>query len=313
MPSTIFKAEMVFVKHCGHKRVFAMPVDALQKWFETHAAKRKRDMPSFLRSRFKVKEQLISDYPCTIIEPKAGAKTDAPRVLFLHGGGFIFEAVIPHWLAATKIVAKTGAELWFASYPLLPDATAYQAHQVVMAIWQKFCEQRPPGDISVIGDSAGAALALMLSHRLAAEQSAQPRQLILVSPGQSLVDDTNIVQQMLAIASKDVMLSMSLLDSINQLMPEQEGYARYIMRPLEGDFTNFPPTAVFSATYEILFPQAVKLAEDLLAAGVLREFMIGEEMCHVWPYAPSKEGRAALNKIFELINEQPNSHPDLTD
>jgi acetyl esterase/lipase len=234
------------------------------------------------------------------------APGSAPVVLFLHGGGFIFEAVPPHWMAASHIVAKTGAELWFAEYPLLPEATAYESHDMVMAVWHKMCERHDPASITVIGDSAGAALSLMLAHSQLASGGQMPRQLILVSPGQTLIDDPALLAQMQAIAPLDVMLPLQLLVNINSLMEVRPDRPAYVMRPLEGDFSGFPPTAVFSATREILFPQATQLAEALLDAGSLNDFVIGEGMCHVWPYTPvAPEGVRALRRIVELIAEAP--------
>jgi acetyl esterase/lipase len=221
--------------------------------------------------------------------PAAGSSArpaDAPVVLFLHGGGFLFEALFAHWVAVDRLVRETGAEVWFAAYPLLPQATLYEAHDMVLATWQRMCERHDPARIAVLGDSAGATLALTLTHALRAAGRPLPRQLVLASPAQSLFEP-HIRAQMAAFAPLDVMIPLSLFDVLARLMPERPGTAPWMLRPLEGDFSGFPQTMVLSGTHEVLYPLMPDFLERLAAARVPTEFVSGEGMCHVWPYIPA--------------------------
>jgi acetyl esterase/lipase len=216
--------------------------------------------------------------------PQTGAQ-DAPVVLFLHGGGFLFEALPVHWLAVDRLIRKTGAEVWFASYPLLPQATIYESHDMVLATWQQMRKRHGADQITVLGDSAGATLALTLTHALKAIGQALPHQLILASPAQSLISP-ELRTQMAAFAPLDAMIPPSLLDVLVRLMPERPHTPPWMLHPLEGDFTGFPKTMVLSGTHEIFYPLMPDFLERLAAAEVPTEFISGEQMCHVWPYVP---------------------------
>jgi acetyl esterase/lipase len=224
-----------------------------------------------------------------------------PVVLFLHGGGFIYEALFAHWLAVSRIVRKTEAEVWFAAYPLLPKATVYDAHEMVLATWKQMCTRHAADAITVLGDSAGAMLALTLTHALKAAGSPLPRQLILCSPAQSLIDD-NIRAQMAAFAPLDVMIPLSFLDVMARLTPARAGTPAWLQRPLEGDFRGFPPTMALSGTREIFYPLMPNFLDNLLRDGVPTEFVSGEGMCHDWPYVPvAPECVRALDHIIAAI------------
>jgi acetyl esterase/lipase len=284
-----------------YRRIYSMPLDALKSWLSANATTRGGAVPAYMRLRFKVSDQEIAGCPCPVIEPFGGAREGAPKILFLHGGGFLFEAKFPHWLAVERIIAKTGAQVWFAVYPLLPQGTIYEARDMVMAAWLRMRERFGARDVTVMGDSAGAVLALILARDLLLAGEEQPRQLILVSPGQSIIDDEQLLAEMRAIAPHDPMLSFALLDNLNALIAARPGCPDYVMRPLEGDCKGFPPTALFSGTNEIFFPQALRLAQRLLDANALADFVIGEQMCHVWPYVPlAPEATRALRRITEL-------------
>jgi acetyl esterase/lipase len=297
---------MAYLKAFGHKRIFSMSKDELSAYLEQEGAGGKREVPGFIRKKCTVETRNIAGAPCYVLSPKEGVKPCAPVVLFLHGGGFIFEALTAHWIAASKIVRTTGAELWLCVYPLLPRATAYESADVVFAVYREMLATYDANRITVLGDSAGAMLALALGRWLSklAVKLPQPKQFILLSPVQSYVRDKDLRAQMDALVPLDAMLDTSLLDVMEQLMPVREDRDEFYALPLEGDFFGLPPLYVFSGTHEIFYPLMAGFIARVKASEVPITFYSGEGMCHVWPYVyPAPEGNKALGQIMRIIGE----------
>jgi acetyl esterase/lipase len=303
---------MDFVSVFGHKRIFALDENDLVDYLTKHAPLRHNGIPLALRAKYKVSTRLIKGSPCHVLEPRKGWHKGDPVVLFLHGGGFIFEALFVHWMAVDKIIAETGAQVWFVAYPLLPDATVYESSWVTIEAYLQMLEVH--GDdlaATIVGDSAGATLALILTHWLRAHAPALPlpQNLVLASPPEAYITDVSIRKQMEAIAKDDVMLAVSLLDVLDSLMTQNPQLDEFFAHPLKGDFTGFPPLDVFSGTKEIFWPLMEPFVERVAAAGVPVTLRRGEGMCHVWPYVPfAPECKEALDTIVGLISH---GHPSL--
>jgi acetyl esterase/lipase len=312
---------MQIVRRFGYKHVFGLSEGEMRRWLEHGAIRRSSEVPWLIRTRHRVYDQMIAGYPCPIVRERTRAKAPKPVVLFLHGGGFIFEALFIHWLAVDRIIMRTGAEVWFAAYPLLPKATIYESHDMVLAAWRRLTQEYDPGAITIVGDSAGATLALTLTHALRAAGQPLPRQLILSSPAQARIDP-HIHTQMEAFAPLDVIIPLSLLDVLERLMPERPDSPPWLLRPLGGDgepvsadaaestssanaagFLGFPPTMVLAGTHEIFYPLMPDFLQRLADSGVPTEFVSGEGLCHGWPYIPAApECIRGLDRMIAAIN-----------
>jgi acetyl esterase/lipase len=227
----------------------------------------------------------------------------ASRVLFLHGGGFIFPAQLSHWRAVDQIVRQTGVQLWFCSYPLLPQGDMRDAFEVVAECYRQMCA-RPTAPVVLLGDSAGAMMSLGICHWIRESEPVLPlpRQLILLSPGQGLVDDPELLERMRAIEPRDVMLTVTLLESLQTLMSMWGSEDGFLRKPLEDDFSGYPPMTVYIGTSEIFCPLMEGFIARVRAAEVPVRLEAGEGLCHVWPYVPlAPEASRARRQICELI------------
>jgi acetyl esterase/lipase len=293
------------IRTFGHKRVFSLDEDKLVAYLNRAAPHRNNGIPPLMRAKYRVTTRHIDGSPCYVVEPRAPRRKDAPVVLFLHGGGFIFEALPVHWMAVDKIIAEKNAQVWFAAYPLLPEFSVYDASFVVLEAYLQMLEAHGgTAAITVIGDSAGATLSLILAHwlRTYAPKLPRPKNLVLVSPAEAIVTDASIREQMDAISNKDPLLATSLLDVLNSIMPQTRELDAFFATPFEGDFSGFPRTDIFSGTQEIFWPLMAGLVERFEAANVPVTLHKGEGMCHVWPYVPLvPESKEALATIVGLV------------
>ena len=104
-------------------------------------------------------------------------------VIFIHGGGFFLEALNLHWEFCARLAERTGCEIIFPEYPLVPESDCIGAHEMLMDMYQKVFAKYPAKDITIMGDSAGGTLALSTS--IVARDKGLPlaKEIVLISPG----------------------------------------------------------------------------------------------------------------------------------
>ncbi|MCL2883821.1 MAG: alpha/beta hydrolase, partial [Coriobacteriia bacterium] len=245
---------------------------------------------------------------CPVIEPLGGWQPGSPVLLFLHGGGLIFEAMPFHWMAAAQIVRATGARLAFLNYPLLPEATIVDSTAVALQAFQELVAgtldgvAHVPEDIVLLGDSAGATLVLTLASELR-QRGLKARHLICVSPAQCYIDDPQLRAQVAAQDAKDDMLRSSLLETLLSIMVDQAESNEFYLRPLQADYRGFSPLTVFAGTEELFYPFMPGFLAALERDQATYDYFVGEGLCHVWPYVPAPDCRWGLEKIIQTIGE----------
>jgi acetyl esterase/lipase len=288
----------------GHKKVFQLGVRELGDFLETYRKKRNSEPPAYIGKKHRLEREQTAGRPCYIISPKNKNRDEQGRraVLFIHGGGYIFEAHWVHWRAASRIVSALGIPVWLPAYPLFPDHAVPEAGAMLAEVYVKMLEQYQ--DIIVLGDSAGANLSLSLCHHITKQEKnlPMPKKLILLSPAMITEQDEAMLNAMRLASSHDVLLSMTFMSSATTLFNIDKSRDNYYYSPLYGDFSRFPETRIFSGTFETCFPQIEHFAQRLKAEGRPVEFYPGKEMMHIWPYMPlARECQEALNMIIEII------------
>ncbi|MDR0501382.1 MAG: alpha/beta hydrolase fold domain-containing protein [Coriobacteriales bacterium] len=379
MADLLYKLQVPIIRMLSPRKIFSKNCTELSQWFADAKGTSLRTVkiPAWIKKSFVCKEQKIAGCNCPIIEPRTGYKPGAPAVLFIHGGGFLIEAAPVHWIAAATIVRKTGAQLWFCSYPQLPEATFYESTDAVLVCYYAMKAHFASVGLSdtpivFVGDSAGAYLAITATRSLiAAKQGANqglqqgetqgedqgvaqgeaqdvdqgvaqgvdqcesaghdvnltteanianttdipavtdiPDRLILISPPTCIVNNPLVKEQMLAIAPRDLMIPISLLDTLQKMMAAQDTRDDFFLMPLEGSCKGFPPTAVYCGSEEIFYPLMPDFIKQLRAANALIGFYPGNGLCHIYPYVPSSlDCRRALLHICKLISETTCSVP----
>jgi acetyl esterase/lipase len=321
MPSLIYKFAETVVGPLGNRQLYCLPPEKLAAWLTKVQGRQRTAPPAFVHTKHELREEILGGRPCYIIGPKGKTAPPAEEraILFLHGGGYIEEANPVHWQAASKIAHDLGISLWFPIYPLLtapgkngeavPAGTCCQVKDIAasaLSVYEKMLARYPAGNITIIGDSAGAALSLTLCHHINALPAGKapelPGKLVLVSPAMITERDPAILAEMKRLEKGDVLIGMPFMDSMITVFNMDLSRDNYYNAPLYGNFKGFPETHVFSGTAEIFYPQVVPFVERMKQAGVRVEFYPGEGMMHVWPYIPAApECRAALEQIVGII------------
>lgn len=219
-------------------------------------------------------------------------------VLFLHGGGFINEIVRAHWRFIGYLTRHAGVRCVVPIYPLAPRATAKDIVPVAGELLRKLLEDAGPAKVTVLGNSAGAGLALAAAQWLRDSGCRQPDGLVLISPG---LDGSISRPEQVAIAARDPMQDIPGIREAGRLYAGDLDVAHPYVSPLNGDLRGLAPMIVFSGTCDLLYPDSVDLAAKARAAGVPVELHLRQGQPHNYAGMPTPEGRQARAIILRAV------------
>ncbi|WP_246675428.1 alpha/beta fold hydrolase [Mesorhizobium sp. B2-3-4] len=215
-------------------------------------------------------------------------------VVFLHGGGYIHEIVRAHW-RFIGLLTRDGNRCVVPIYPLAPGATAADVVPAAGQLLRQSMREAGDAKVIVIGNSAGAGLALAAAQWLRDREYRQPDGLVLISPG---VNASLNHPERRAIAARDPLLDIPGTVEGARLYAGGLDPSHPYVSPLNGDFDGLAPMIVFSGTRDLLYPDSVALADKARAAGVRVELHLRKGQPHNYPGLPTPEGREARSIIL---------------
>jgi acetyl esterase/lipase len=273
-----------------------VPVDPLGKvyaqWTEEFTAAPDMSLP-VLRWVFEDWQRVSAEpenvtYASKVIGGVAGIlvsplDADASQLLLvLHGGGFALGSSASHRKYAGHLAKAAGARAFVADFRLAPEhpypAQLDDADAVIDAL---IAEGYAAEDITPVGDSAGASIAIATTLRRMQRGTALPAQVITVSPW---LDMENSGETIDTNDSTDFLIAREgLQGNIDRYLSGGASPTDPLVNPLYADFTGFPRLYVAASDSESLYSDAVRLAALAERAGVDVTFdsVPGEQ--HVWP------------------------------
>jgi acetyl esterase/lipase len=221
-------------------------------------------------------------------------------ILYFHGGAFVYGPTQLHLNAISQIVKDTNTKAFLVDYPKAPEHQIKEVNEEIDAIYYYLLTIHPSDSIILMGDSAGATLAILLVQRLIKKKLPLPNSVILISP---VLDCSMSNPSILDIERNDLMLSRKGVVSAKKMSAGDTDLRSEEISPLYGSFNGFVPTHLFIATNDIMYPDSKLFAEKLKRESVETEVIIGEGMPHIWPLLPMmSESKIALSKISEIVN-----------
>ena len=234
-------------------------------------------------------------------------------IVYLHGGGYVSTAVLPHSLLVDTLAHKTGADVVMPLYPLAPHHTWQEAHQLVLNLYLRILSENPDKRIILMGDSSGGGLAAVIALSLAERGIRQPDELILLSPW---VDVTHTNPDIADYVDVDPLMAPDPLTVIGQTWAGETPTTDWHLSPIYGDLSALERVTTFVGSREIFLPDNSLFHAELIKAGTHSTLHIGENLNHVYPMSPTPEGRRAREEIIRIITGSPaveNRQPDQTD
>ncbi len=235
-------------------------------------------------------------WPVYETSPSSGASRN--RVLFLHGGGFINEIVPAHWRFVAHLTRTARVRCIVPIYPVAPRGTAGEIIPALGGLLRKVIEEAGSEKVTVVGNSAGAGMALAVAQWLRDAGHRQPSDLVLISPA---LDASVSRPEQVEIATRDPMNDIPGMREVARLYAGELDVTHPWVSPLNGDLHGLAPIAAFAGTHDLLFPDSVALAAKARSSGVPVELHLRQGQPHNYAGMPTPEGREARESILHVL------------
>ncbi|WP_407529056.1 alpha/beta hydrolase [Methylobacterium oryzisoli] len=225
-----------------------------------------------------------------------GTGPEAPRLLYLHGGGFVACSARTH-RPLIGALAQRGFRIFSPDYRLAPEHPFPAGLDDATAAWTAFAAEGPAG---LAGDSAGGNLALALMLRLAREGRTLPAAAALFSPA---TDMQGTGESMQTNARRDAMFVPASLPALVEAYLAGHDPTDPLVSPLHGDPAGLPPLLFHVGANELLRDDSVRFAEKARAAGVDVSLTVWPVVPHAWQFAASflPEARRSLSAAAAFL------------
>ncbi|MGH0034209.1 MAG: alpha/beta hydrolase [Myxococcota bacterium] len=237
------------------------------------------------------------------IEPAEGAGDDAPVVLFLHGGGYVFGSIDSHRDLACRLALAAGSRVALIDYRLAPQHPFPAALNDALAAYRALLDRGiPPTRVVVAGDSAGGGLSLALLLEVRNRGWESPAAAALICPWVDLA----LTGKSLEHNAETDYLDRAMLATWSNYYRSGEDARHPLVSPLYADLTGLPPLLIHVGAAEILLDDAQALAGRAQDAGVPIELTVWDDMFHDWHGAAAlvPEGQRAIDEIGRFVRRR---------
>ena len=221
-------------------------------------------------------------------------------ILYLHGGSYVGELEKYHWHFFKDLINDTRATIIVPDYPLAPEHTYLEVFEIMEPLYKEII-QKLDGNTQFIlmGDSAGAGLALALYQRNGKLNHRLPDKTILISPWLDVRMDNPEIDKI-----EDPVLKKPLLKLSGQKYAGKNGMKSYLVNPVLGPTDKLKNIFIFSGTLDMLNPDAKKFA--LKNKGKI-QFIEYENAIHNFVLMRHKKrvihAKDGYNRVVEIIRK----------
>jgi acetyl esterase/lipase len=294
MPS--LKSHLVsFVLRHSRKKAFAS-AENLQRWIAAARKVEDHQPPASLCQRLDIQMHTVDGFPVYEIASKTGSPK---RILYLHGGGYVFEITPYHWRLIAEMAERLGYAVTVPIYPIAPEHDFHAMFGMVGNVYRQMLENTKAEHITFMGDSAGGNMAVVLTMMAAEQALPPPGRHVLISPG---VDMSLSNPALFEAERNDPWLGIP--GGLEAIRMYSAGIDRsdWHISPLYGDLTVLPKTLLLTGSRDLLTPDNLIFAERLRAAGVEIDVIHEQGMVHVWPLIDMPEARRAREHIVAFLS-----------
>ena len=216
------------------------------------------------------------------------------RLIYWHGGGYVYSAAKPHWDFLCTMALKHGVAIIAPLYPLAPEADAVTTTDFALSFYRHLLSQHEASDLAVGGDSAGGGLTA--STLMAARDAGLPlpAKAILICPW--LKADPSHPEQA-AIEPRDSILTLRGVADAGKLYARDLPVTDPRVSPIYGNWDGLPPILMFGGGDDILVTDARALKAKLPSVDYVEE----AGNMHVWPIFIFPESRRAQARMAAFL------------
>ena len=223
------------------------------------------------------------------------------QILYIFGGGFTTGSPFNDLVISAQIANYTKSTVFCPYYRLAPEnpfpAALDDIFKVAKQLWST--SDNPP---LLMGESAGATLALSLTHLLKKHGLVMPARMGLLSPASDLYNqgDSFSFNQ-----NRDPILTLENVTAVSSIYAGNAKLDDPLLSPIYGSFDKtYPKTLMTSGTQDLLLSSCIRLAKIMREAEVDVELRVWEGMWHVFEYYQEiPESTQSLKEISSFFEE----------
>jgi len=268
----------------------------LEKSIEKRQLAESNQPPKRIKERYDIIKNEINGNYYYVMKPlkNIGQK----HILFLHGGGYVYELWEIYWVFFSKLIDVLGCTITIPIYPLAPRHDHKEVFNMIVPIYEKIISEAKPRDIVIMGDSAGGGMSLALAELLKEIKLPQPGNIILISP---TLDMSMSNPEIHDVEKLDPILAVPSLSYISKWYGGEKGSKHYLVSPIYGNFEDLGKISLFIGTNDILYPDAKKFKAIADEKGIEINYFEYPSMIHIWPLFFFPESKKATEQIIEII------------
>ena len=311
--SVAYKIASTIVRLAGVKKVFLKNKEEMLEYAKGKNSKAVFDLDKARKRAERKNYYLIvrdvMGYRLISYQKNEGPTDGA--VLYLFGGGMITQPDKLDFALSERIMEQTGKDVWFLFYPLCSeDVKIDKTYEVSFETYRLMTESYKAENISVLGFSSGAALALgiFLHNNAIGRPVKMPGKIISVSPGGipdvNLKENKEIWERVNALKHKDIIIEPTYFKTAREITKGDKDLPEYMLDGTVGDFTDFPKTYFYYGENECLYAFAEEFKKAMEKYKAPYEIIVGKGMRHCYPLARFfREGRQAQDEIIGLLKQ----------
>jgi acetyl esterase/lipase len=253
-------------------------------------------LPDGIKRKYGIIKEAINGMDYYTINKNGTGKKE---ILYLHGGGYVFQADKYQWNWIGRLTNNTNATTTVPVYPLIPHHQHEDAFDQLLPLYQKLLAKTSPQNIVILGDSAGGGLTLALAQLLNEKGLPQPGEIVLLYPWLDISMTNPEIKQI----GKNAILSQYGLVQLGKVWAGTEDPKNYLLSPINGELKGLGDISLFIGQYDLFLPDSRKLRDIAAKQGVTINYHEYAKQIHLFNMMPTPEGRQVTTEIMKIINK----------
>ncbi len=220
-------------------------------------------------------------------------------ILYFHGGGYVMGSHHSHRSLIARIARASNCKALAINYRKAPENPYPAAVEDALKTYKQMIVDGYE-NIFIMGDSAGGGLTLALLQLIRKHKLSKAAGAVLLSPWTDLTLSGDSIETK---KDEDALISRHLLEIYSKRYYAESDPTNPLISPLFADFKGFPPTLIQVGGSEVLFDDAIRLAQKMNKANVNVQLEIYDKMMHVWQFFAGivPEGNKAISEIGDFV------------
>jgi acetyl esterase/lipase len=224
-------------------------------------------------------EQIAGVSVHRVVPPEIDAAHEGHLFVYIHGGGYVFNAGRAGTIEAVVIAAHLKMPVISIDYRMPPADPAPAAIDDVVAVWGELLTEHSHSSMAMGGTSAGGNITLAAVHRLKDLGLPVPGALYVGTPSVDLglTGDSRFLNEGV---DRILLTWRGFGEAAVKLYAGELGLEHHYVSSIHGDFSEFPPSYLISGTRDLLLSDTVRAHRALRRAGVEADLHVYEGQAH---------------------------------